>query len=85
MVRNQFALLGQSRTVDAVRLKQDYRQVRTDRHNHQRKEQIVASCQFCDEEDARERRMHHARHHASHTHQGKILLRNIDAYLIDVP
>ena len=43
MVRQQLTLLRQPRTVDAVGLKDDNRQVRTDADHHQRQQQTVSA------------------------------------------
>ena len=77
MVRQQLAFLRQSHRVDAMRLERQYRNIRTNRDNHQGQEQIIASRQLGDQEDARQRGVHHARHHARHTQQGEVLLRQI--------
>ena len=68
-----------------MRLENDNREIGTDADNHQRHEHTIATRQFCDEENTRQRRMHYPRHHTRHTQQGKVLLRHIDAYLVDVP
>ena len=58
-----------------MRLEHDDGQVGADGNDHQRQEEVVAARQLGDEEDARQRGVHHTAHHARHTHEGKILLR----------
>ena len=85
MVGEQLALSSQTQGVDAVTLEDADGEQRRDAHYHQRHEELVAAREFGDEEDARKRCMHHARNEARHTHQCKVLLRNIDTYLIHIP
>ena len=85
MVGEQLALSSQTQGVDAVTLKDADGEQRRDAHYHQRHEELVAAREFGNEEDARKRCMHHARNEARHTHQCKVLLRNIDTYLIHIP
>lgn len=85
MVGEQLALSSQTQGVDTVTLEDADGEQRRDAHYHQRHEELVAAREFGDEEDARKRCMHHARNEARHTHQCKVLLRNIDTYLIHIP
>ena len=85
MVSEEFSLFGQTRAIDTMGFEDDDGQVRCYRDNHQRHQQTVAPRQLGNEEHARQRSMHHARHHTGHAHQGKILLRDVDTYLVDVP
>ena len=62
-----------------------YREIAADAHNHQGDKKLIAARQFGNEEDACQRRLHHAGHHTSHAHQSKILLGNINAQLIAIP
>ena len=55
------------------------------RYNHQWHEEVVATGNLSNQEDTRQGGMHHTRHHTRHTQQRKILLRYIDANLMDVP
>ena len=48
-------------------------------------EELIASREFGDEEDARKRRMHHTRHNACHTHEREVLLGHVDTYLVGIP
>lgn len=85
MVGEQLALSSQTQGVDTVTLEDADGEQRRDAHYHQRHEELVAAREFGDEEDARKRCMHHARNEARHPHQCKVLLRNIDTYLIHIP
>ena len=85
MVGKQLAFPCQSERIDTVALEDADGKQRADAHDHQRDEELVTACQFGYQEDARQRCMHHARHYTCHAHQRKVLLRNINAYLVDVP
>ena len=79
MVGKQLAFPCQSERIDTVALEDADGKQRGDTHNHQRHEELVTACQFGYQKDARQRRMHHARHHTCHAHQRKVLLWDIDA------
>ena len=86
VVREQLPFLGQPHGIDAVRLKRDDGQVGTDGHNHQGHEQLVAAREFGNEENARQRGVHHAAHQAGHADHGKVALGQVDVQeLVDVP
>ena len=85
MVGDQSSLLGQSHAVDAMRFEDDDGEVAGDRDYHQRHEHVVSAGDLGNEEDARQRCMHDTRHDAGHAQQGEVLLRHVDAYLVDVP
>ena len=85
VVSEQLALPSQSQGVDAMALEDADGEQGRDAHDHQRHEELIAAREFGDEEDARQRSMHHARNQTSHTHQRKVLLRHMNAYLIDIP
>ena len=77
VVRQQLTLLRQSHGVDAMRFEYHYRQIGTHRNHHQRKEQVITTRQFGDEEDTCQRCVHHSRHQTRHAHQSEILLRYV--------
>ena len=77
MMRNQFSTLRQTHGIDTVRFEHDNSKVRADRHNHQRQEQTVSTGQLGYQEDSGQRGMHDARHQSRHSHQGKVLFRNV--------
>ena len=79
MVGKQLALPCQSERIDTVALEDADGKQRADAHDHQWDEELVTACQFGYQEDTRQRCMHHARHHACHAHQRKVLLGDIDA------
>ena len=85
MVGNQLPLTSQTGAVDTMRLKNDNREISTHADNHQWHEHRIATRQFCNQKDTRQRSMHHTRHHTSHTQQREVLLWHIDAYLVDIP
>ena len=85
MVSHQLALARQSHAINAMRFEDNDGQVCSHRNNHQWHEQVIATGNLGYQEDTSQWGMHHTRHHASHTQQGKILLRHIDSYLVDVP
>ena len=85
MVRNQLTLFGQTRAIDTVRLEDDDGEIGAYTDDHQRHKHTIATRQFGNQEDTCQRRMHHARHHTSHTQQREILLWDIDTYLVHVP
>ena len=68
-----------------MRLEHDNREIGTHADDHQRHEHRVTAREFGNEEDTRQRGMHHTRHHASHAQQGEVLLGHIDTNLVDVP
>ena len=85
MVRYEFALPCQSHTIDAVRLKGKDCEVSTHAYYHQRHEKVVACRQLRYEEHPRQRRVHHARHHARHSQQRGILLGKNWSYIVNIP
>ena len=86
VVRDELALACQTHGVDAVGLEGMDGQIRGHGNNHQRDEQGVAARQFGDEEDARQRGMEYAAHHAGHAQQGVVRLGHMEAErLVDVP
>ena len=85
MVGNQLTLFGQTRAIDTMRLENDDGEIGAHTNNHQRHKHTITTRQFGNQEDTCQRRMHHTRHHTSHTQQREILLWDIDAYLIHVP
>ena len=85
MVGHKTSLLSQSHTIDTMRLKDIDGQVARHGNNHQRHKQIIATGNLSNEEDTRQRSMHHTRHHTSHTQQGEVLLRYIDTNLVHIP
>ena len=56
-----------------------------DGHDNQWNEKLIATCQFCNEENTRQRCMHHCCHHCCHTIKSKVLLRNIHTELLHIP
>ena len=72
MVREQFALAGQTHGVNAVRLEGVNSEVGRCRHNHERQEELVATCELGNEEDTGEGSMEHAAHEARHAQQGVV-------------
>ena len=85
VVRDELSFACQSHAIDAVRLKDNDGEIGADADNHQRDEQLIAARQFSNEEDASERRMHHAGHHRCHAQHGKVVLWDIDADAFTVP
>ena len=85
VVGDELALPRQPHTVDAVRLEDDYGEVGAHADNHKRQEEGVSARYLGYEEYARERRVHHSRHHSGHAEQGEVLLRHVDTYLVGVP
>lgn len=77
VVGEQLALLGQTHGVDAVRFEYADGGIGHGRGNHQRQEQVVATGQLGSKEDGHERRVHDGRHDPGHTHQGKVLVRQL--------
>ena len=53
MVRQQFPFLSQAHRINTMRFKHQNCNIRTNRNNHQRKEQIISTSQFCNQENAR--------------------------------
>ena len=85
MVGKQFSLLGQARTIDAVRLENADGHIGHYAHNHQRHKHRVATGKLGNQEYTRKRGMHHARHHTCHTQQREVLFGHIHTYLVNVP
>ena len=54
-------------------------------HDHKWHKKLITTCKFSDKENTGKWSMHHARYQSSHTHQGEILLRHINTYLINIP
>ena len=75
----------QTYAINAMLFKDVYREIAANAHNHQGDKKLIAARQFCDEEDACQRCLHHTGHHTSHAHQSKILLGNINTQLIVIP
>ena len=84
-MRQELTFLRQTHRVQRVRLKQHNRQVRHQRHNHQRQEEMVAAGQLGNKEDTRQRRVHHARHQTCHAYQSEVGLRHTDARQVNQP
>ena len=78
MVRQEFALLGQTHGVEAVGLEGADGDVGADGGDHERQEKVVAAGQLGDEEDARQGGVHDGGHGASHAHEGEILFGQVD-------
>lgn len=57
----------------------------TDTYNHQRYKELIATCEFGNQEDTCEWCMHYTSHYSCHSHQSEVLLRNVDSYLILIP
>ena len=85
VVCDEFSFTCQTHTIDAVFLKDANGEVSADRHNHQRNEQLVAAGKLSNQEDTGERSMHDTCHHARHTVQREVFLRDIDTNLMHVP
>ena len=85
MVRDEFTLACQSHTIDAMGFEDDDGEIGEDAYHHQGDEQLIATGELSNEEDTRERRMHHTSHHRCHTQHGKVPLRDIHPDLLDVP
>ena len=86
VVGEQLASLCQAHSIDAVGLEALYGEVGTYRHYHQRHEEGIAARQFGDEENARQRSMHHAAHQAAHAQHGEVSLWNVDAQdVVSIP
>ena len=85
MVGDEFALARQPHAVDAVWLEHDDDQIGTHTHDDERNEQPVSTRDFGNEENARQRGVHHAGHHAGHAQKREVLLGDIDSHLISVP
>ena len=85
MVGNELALLGQSEAIDAMRLEDINRQITGHCNYHEGHEKIISAGNLGNEEDARQRGMHDARHDTSHAQQRKVLLGYIYANLVHVP
>ena len=85
VVSEQFTLLGQTHGVDAVRLEHTDGKERECRRNHQREKEVITTREFGDEEDTRERSVHHTTHKACHTEEGKIILGQVyaDAHSVE--
>ena len=85
MVREKFALSSQTQGIDTVALKDTDGKERRYAHNHKWHKKLITTCKFGDKENTGKWSMHHARYQSSHTHQGEILLRHINTYLINIP
>ena len=81
MMCQQLTFLCQTHGVNAVRFKNDNRQIRADRDYHQRQEQVVPSRKLGNQEHSRKRSVHNATHHSRHAQQGKVLFRQIGSHL----
>ena len=78
VVRQEFASLGQSHGVDAMRLEVLDGEIRAYGHYHQRHEESIAASQFGNEEDTRKRGMHDTAHQAAHAQHGEVALWDVD-------
>ena len=85
MMGNELTFLGQTRTIDAMRLEDNNSKVRAYGHNHQRHKKTITAREFGNEKHTGQRGMHHTRHDTGHAHQSEILLGDIHTDLVDVP
>ena len=85
MMGNELTLFSQARTIDTMRFKDNNRKISTHTDDHQWHKHAITTREFCYQENTRQRRVHHTRHHTSHAQQSEILFRYIDTYLVDIP
>ena len=62
VVGDEFAFLRQTHGIKRMGFKHANHQIRNDADGHQRHEQMISARELRDEENAGQRRMHHARH-----------------------
>ena len=74
VVREEFAFLRETHGIEAVRLEYLDSEVRDDGHHHEWHEEVVAACEFGNEEDTREGRVHNACHQSRHAHECEVRL-----------
>ena len=79
MVCQEFASLCQTHGVDAMRLEGLDGEIGTYSHYHQRHEEGIATSQFRNEENTRERGVHDTAHQATHAQHGKVALWDVDS------
>ena len=75
----EFSTLCQTHSVDAMRFEEFDGQVRHHGHHHQGHKHSVATGEFGNEEDTRQRRVHHTAHQSTHAQHGKVALRHLYA------
>ena len=85
VVGDELAFAGQPDGVDAVGLEEADDDDRRHADDDERYEHLVAAGDLGNEEDARERSVHHAGHDARHAEQGEVLFGNVGPDLMDVP
>ena len=86
VVCEQLSALCESHSVDAVGFEEPDGKVCPYRNHHKGEEQVVASCEFGNEEYAGERCVHDAAHQTAHAKHGEVVLAYLDAQdIIDIP
>ncbi len=84
VVREQLTGARETHGIDAVRLKGMDGEIGGCRDNHERDEEVITAREFCNEEDACERCVENAAHHARHAQKCVVRRWNVDAKRLEL-